>query len=133
MTSVWGGPDKLGPNSNSTPASPGPNQASLPGFDEFAVTRFSPLSWSIPAAPGFSAKDAQARQVLQEIAGMQTEILKKVGPEYADRLRSELGSMGIGQQAVEEYLRMLCASVESVQKGKEWKQFFVRFLEQAQM
>ncbi|KAF2205915.1 Exportin-T [Delitschia confertaspora ATCC 74209] len=129
MTSVWGGPDKIASNNNAVPTSPVTAQASLPGFENFAVTRFSPLSWSIPATPGFSAKDAQGRQVLQEVAGLQSEILKKVGTPYGDTLREQLTGMGVRDQMIDEYLRVLLASLENQKKEKEWKNFFVRFIE----
>ena len=130
MTSVWGGPDKLGAASNNaTPTSPINTQSSLPGFEDFAVTRFSALSWSIPAAPGFLVKEAQARQVLQEVAGLQVEILKKVGSPYGDRLREELHNMGVEAQSVDEYLRVLVSALENQKKEKEWKVFFVQFVE----
>jgi exportin-T len=132
MMSVWGGPDKLGgASNNSNPTSPVNTQSSLPGFDEFAVTRFSALSWSIPATNGFSAKDAQARQVLQEVAGLQAEILKKVGTPYGDRLREELRGMGVDDSSIDEYLRHLVGALENQKKDKEWRQFFVRFIERA--
>jgi exportin-T len=132
MTSVWCGPDKLSAtSSNSVPSSPINTQSSLPGFGEFAVTRFSPLSWSIPATSGFNPKDAQARQVLQEVAGLQAEILKKVGTPYGDQLRGELRGMGVNDQSIDEYLRFLVGALESQKKDKEWRQFFVKFIERA--
>ncbi len=77
MISVWSGPDKVGPKANATPTSPIATQSPLPGFDSYVLERFSPLAWSIPASPGFNAKDAQAKQVLHEAANLQVEIIKK--------------------------------------------------------
>jgi len=131
MTSVWGGPDKLGSgsNNNSVPTSPINTQASLPGFEDFAVSRFHPLSWTIPTTPGFSPKDPQARQVLQEIASLQVEILKKVGTPYGNRLREDLIGMNINEQSVDEYLRVLVNGLGDQKKEKEWRNFFARFIE----
>ncbi|OCK74737.1 Xpo1-domain-containing protein [Lepidopterella palustris CBS 459.81] len=128
MTAVWGGPDRT--NSSITdPTSPITASAPLPGFDNFAVTRFSPLAWSIPASSGFNAKDSQARQVLLEVAGLQSEILKKVGAPYIERLREELRGMGAGELQAEEYLRMLAGSVDGkIETSKAWKSFFVAFV-----
>ncbi|KAF2192772.1 Xpo1-domain-containing protein [Zopfia rhizophila CBS 207.26] len=132
MTTVWGGPDKIGPGANgSTPTSPITAQAPLPGFDDFAVTRFSPLAWSIPGSPGFNVKDAQARQVLQEVAGLQAEILKKVGESYVERLKEELRGMGASDEMVQEYLRVLAGAIENPKKEKEWRNFFVQFVSRA--
>ncbi|ORY08714.1 Exportin-T [Clohesyomyces aquaticus] len=131
MTSVWGGPDKIGPASNNQPASPITAQAPLPGFDNFAVTRFSPLTWTIPASAGFNSKDAQAKQVLMEAAGLQEEIVKKVGEPYVERLREELRGMGLGQDMADQYLGKLASALENQKKEKEWRNFFVQFVESA--
>ncbi|KAF2021859.1 Exportin-T [Aaosphaeria arxii CBS 175.79] len=130
MLAVWGGPDKIGPSANATPTSPTNTSAdAIPGFDNFAVERFSPILWSVPGAPGFNVKDAQARQVLQELAGLQAEIIKKVGDPYVERLRSELQGMGSDEQFIEQYLRTLAGAFEGQKKEREWKVFFVQFVE----
>ncbi|KAF2476232.1 Exportin-T [Lindgomyces ingoldianus] len=131
MTAVWGGPDKIGPTTNSNTASPMTAQAPLPGFDSFVVTRFSPLAWSIPASPGFNSKDAQAKQVTMEAAGLQAEIVKKIGEPYVERLREELRGMGAGQEMVDQYLGKLAGALETQKKEKDWRNFFVQFVESA--
>lgn len=119
MTAVWGGPDiPLNSGNASAPT--------LPGFDHFAMTRFSPLSWSVPATQGFNTKDPQARQVLGELGGLQIEILKKTGDVYLQNLRQELSNMGIDQQGLDEYLGALTAKGE-----KGFKQFFQQFVARA--
>lgn len=140
MTAVWGGPDKIPEAGNpaaatTDPTSPISTASPLPGFDTFAVSRFSPLAWSIPASSGFSAKDPQARQVLLEVAGLQVEIYKKVGVGYLDRLREELGGMGVGAQEAEVYVTQLASAPSNPaakgQKGdpmKGWRNFFVGFV-----
>ena len=129
MTSVWGGPDKIGPGANVTPTSPIVSQAPLLGFENYVVERFSPLAWSIPASPGFASKDAQAKQVLQEAANLQLEIVKKVGEPYVERLKTDLRGMGTGEEMVDQYLRTLAGAFEGQKKEKEWRTFFVQFVE----
>ncbi|EMD65706.1 hypothetical protein GGP41_010569 [Bipolaris sorokiniana] len=129
MVSVWGGPDKVGPGANATPTSPDTTQAPLPGFDNYVVEKFAPLAWSIPASPGFNAKDAQARQVLYETANLQHEIIKKVGESYAERLKGDLSGMGIGEDVQDQYLRTLAGSFEGPKKEKEWRNFYTQFVD----
>lgn len=129
MVAVWGGPDKVGPGANATPASPDATQAPLPGFENYVVEKFSPLTWSVPASPGFNAKDIQARMVLKETASLQHEIVKKVGESYIERLKSDLGGMGIGEEGQDQYLRTLAASFEGPKQEKEWRNFYAQFVE----
>lgn len=129
MIAVWCGPDKVGPGASATPTTPGTDP--LPGFDNYVVERFSPLVWSIPASPGFNSKDAQAKQVLHETANLQTEIIKKVGEPYVERLRSDLGGMGVSGDVVDQYLRTLAGAFEGAKKEKEWRSFFAQFVERA--
>lgn len=129
MTSVWGGPDKIGPAANNTPTSPIAAPETLPGFDNYVVERFSPLTWAVPASSGFNSKDAQAKQVLQELASLQAEIVKKVGQPYVERLKSELAGMNSGQDVIDQYLRTLAGAFEGFQKEKAWKVFFTEFIE----
>jgi exportin-T len=129
MIGVWCGPDKVGPGANQTPTSPVTTQAPLPGFENYVLERFSPLAWSVPAAPGFNSKDAQTRQVLIEVASLQTEIVKKVGEPYVERLRSDLSGNGVSPDGVDQYLRTLAGALEGSKKEKEWKSFFVQFID----
>jgi exportin-T len=129
MTNVWSGPDKVGPGANSGPTSPVTTQAPLPGFDNYVVERFSPLAWSVPATPGFNLKDAQAKQVLYEAANLQTEIVKKVGEPYVQRLKSDLSGNGVDEGNVDQYLRTLAGALEGPKKEKEWRNFFASFID----
>jgi exportin-T len=129
MINVWCGPDKVGPGANQSPTSPIGTSAPLPGFDNYVLERFSPLAWSIPAAPGFNPKDAQAKQVLIEVANLQTEIVKKVGEPYVERLRSDLSGNGVRDDGVDQYLRTLAGALEGSKKEKEWRVFFVQFID----
>lgn len=129
MISVWSGPDKVGPGANATSASPVTTQAPLPGFDNYVVERFSPLAWSVPASAGFNTKDAQAKQVLHELANLQTEIIKKVGEPYVAHLKNDLGGMGVSADGVDQYLRTLAGAFEGAKKEKEWRNFFAQFVD----
>jgi exportin-T len=132
MTATWGGPDihPLSSSASSRAPEPPPNSPVaelvpapvIPGFDVFAVTRFAPLSWAIPATPGFKCSDAYGRMLVQEIAGLQQEILKKCGRMYVERLRVELAAMGAGQTDVSIYVGKLSGD------RKGFQEFLVGFL-----
>ena len=112
MVSVWGGPDV-------TAASPTPTP-SLPGFDQFMMERFSPLVWALPSNANFNPKDAQARQVLGEAAGLQKTIYSKVGEEYLNYLQNtEFWGMGWDATVMNEYLQGLSGS-----DPKKFRQYF---------
>ena len=116
MTSVWGGPD-VSPNDASARPQP-----ALPGFDSFAISRFSPLSWAIPASPGFRVRDPSARNVIYEIAALQQEILKKTGNMYVEALRMELRGMGAAEGNIATYVSKLKGD------SKQFREFLVTFL-----
>lgn len=89
----------------------GAANASIPGFNEFMFSRFSPLCWALPSTPGFNAKDAQSRQVLGEAGALQHTIYSKAGAEYVAYLRTrELPGMGMGPELVGEYIDALSRS-----------------------
>lgn len=106
MCSLWGGPDvvQMGtPQNGATPSTP-----ALPGFSNFMMSRFSPLCWALPTTQSFNPKDAQAKQVLAEAAGLQRTIYSKAGPEYIEWLRDrELPGLGMTGNLIEEYLNAL--------------------------
>ncbi|KAL1954493.1 hypothetical protein VTO42DRAFT_1104 [Malbranchea cinnamomea] len=122
MSNVWGGPDLVQPPSNGNVPLQSP---ALPGFPRFMITRFSPLCWALPMNASFNPKDAQAKLVLGEAAGLQKIIYAKTGPEYIDWLRStELPGMGMGPDLIEEFV----GSLERFdQKG--FRQFFQSFIQ----
>ncbi|KAL2369001.1 pre-tRNA nuclear export protein [Blastomyces gilchristii] len=123
MSSLWGGPDINEPadTSNGDIAT----QAALPGFAQFMITRFSPLCWSLPMTPTFNPKDAQAKQVLGEAAGLQKVIYLKTGQEYIEWLRGrELPGLGMGGDLIDEYV----GSLEQLDV-KGFRQFFQSFIQ----
>lgn len=124
MTMVWGGPDLVVPASADTPQAPAPT---VPGFDAFIIQRFSPLSWSILSSPSFNSKDAQARNVLGEAATLQWTILRKTGAAYERHLRdTEMRGMGFPENILDDYILHLQAK-----EAKEFKKYFVNFVQQA--
>jgi exportin-T len=125
MTATWGGPDIAALATSSPPPNSPTNLAPtpvIPGFDTFAITHFSPLSWAIPSADDFKVRDPTSRLFVQEIAVLQQEILKKTGEVYINALRSELGGMGVAGSEVEIYLQRLRGDT------KGFKEFLVGFL-----
>jgi exportin-T len=133
MTSTWGGPDvplppaSNGQTPNSPPTSPVaiPPSPVFPGFDTFAITRFSPLSWAIPSTPGFRIADPGSRALVHDIAALQQEILKKTGVAYLEALVRELAGMGVGEGDVQGYLGALRGG------AKGFRDFLVTFLGRA--
>ncbi|KAF2095499.1 Exportin-T [Rhizodiscina lignyota] len=127
MTVAWGGPDVVLPQvPNGT--MPGQQQQNgvvdapqpvFPGFDSFAVSRFSPLVWIIPSSTSFKAKDPQARTFITQIAALQETTLRKTGQLYIDELRRQLSGMGANDADIERYVAAL---VEQVRSGKRYGQ-----------
>jgi len=112
MCSVWGGPD--------VQLDGGQPQPTLTGFDRFMLERFSGLVWALPSETSVDPRDARARQVLMEGAGMQKQIFSKTGQEYVTWLRErELGPMGMDEGRVNAYLNALTTS-----DAKGFKKFF---------
>lgn len=109
MCSLWAGPDVVqmsNPPNGSAPSAP--SAPALPGFSHFMMTRFSPLCWALPTTQSFNPKDAQAKQVLSEAAGLQRTIYSKAGSEYIEWLRDrELPGLGMNGNLIEEYLNAL--------------------------
>ena len=129
VMSAWGGPDVAsltaanGPPPNSPTGARGPASApAIPGFDAFAISRLSPLSWAIPAAAGFNPTDPGSRLLVHEIAGLQQEIYRKTGEVYVEALRRELVAMGLGLADVEVYVQKLRGD------PKGFKEFLSKFL-----
>ncbi|KAL9110240.1 MAG: hypothetical protein Q9227_005147 [Pyrenula ochraceoflavens] len=120
MSMTWGGPDIVSLGDESDRTSQSEPQPMLPGFDRYMISRFSPLCWAFLKTSSFSAKDAQARQVLGEAATLQKTIYLKTGQEYLSWLReNELRNMGMNDEMISEYLENL---VRQDQKG--FKIFF---------
>jgi exportin-T len=93
MATLWGGPDIVIPGPNAVPtAAPSPT---FPGFDTFLIERFNPICWDVLRDPAFRPnQDAQAKQVLNEMAALQQTIYSKTGSMFVDYLQSSLGEGG---------------------------------------
>ena len=110
MIATWGGPDKVAQTSNirNGANTGGASKIQLQGFDQFMMTRFSPLCWSLPSNPSFDCKDAQGKLVLGEAALLQKAIYSKTGQDYLKYLQTvELSGMGMDASSIEEYLSAL--------------------------
>ncbi len=124
MCGVWGGPDTI-VTTQPNGATAG-SQSAMAGFDQFMMTRFSPLCWAMPSNPSFNSKDGQARLVLNEAGVLQKTIYLKLGQQYLTWLQAnELRSMGMTETMINEYLQKLSAS-----DMKTFKSFFARFIAQ---
>jgi exportin-T len=116
MTSLWGGPDiALGTDTAPAPA--------LPGFDNFILSQFAPLPWSLVSSNKVNTGDAQMRSALQEAAGLQWMILRKVGATYQSQLIAELRTLGASEEGMAEYVKNMGGDVFAFRK------FFVSFLQ----
>jgi exportin-T len=124
MCGVWGGPDIAAePQANGPTTSPQPAMA---GFDQFMMSRFSPLCWAMPSNPNFNSKDGQARLVLSEVGALQKTIYLKLGEQYLTWLRdNELRGMGMTDTMISEYLQKL-----SLCDMKTFRGFFAKFIAQ---
>jgi exportin-T len=123
MCSVWGGPDIAAPTQPNGPSAPQPAMA---GFDQFMMTRFSPLCWALPTNANFNNKDGQARQALNEAGALQKTIYHKLGDQYLTWLRdNELRGMGMADAMMNEYLQKL-----STMDMRAFKSFFAKFVAQ---
>jgi exportin-T len=96
MTDFWGGPNiatlSKQPMSSTLPPSP-----TIPGFERFIIERFHPICWEVLREPQFRpAVDAQAKQVLNEIAGLEQTIYLKTGDVFLQHLQSSFfPAMGV--------------------------------------
>lgn len=96
MADLWGGPNiatlSAQPTSSTLPPSP-----AFPGFDRFLIERFHPICWEVLRDPQFRpVTDAQIKQVLNEIAGLEQTIYTKTGDMFLQHLQSSFfPSMGI--------------------------------------
>ena len=109
MTAVWGGPDVATIAAN--PAAPtGPATPKIPGFDGFAIERFHPVCWEVLQDPQFRPKDAQTKQILSEIAGLEQTIYIKTGEAFIQHLQANFfPTMGIDGN---EFLRSLTTATD---------------------
>jgi exportin-T len=95
MAILWGGPD-VATVSNEPASSQTTPSPAFPGFDQFLIERFNPVCWDVLRNPEFPPHDAQAKQVLNEIAGLEQTIYLKTGGMFIEHLeRSFFPSLGV--------------------------------------
>jgi exportin-T len=96
MADLWGGPNVATLSSQALSSNTPPTPA-FPGFDRFLIERFHPVCWEVLREPSFRpATDAQAKQVLNEIAGLEQTIYMKTGDMFIQHLQqSFFPTMGI--------------------------------------
>ncbi|KAL3428116.1 exportin-t protein [Phlyctema vagabunda] len=122
MADIWGGPNivSLGtPVSTSTPPTP-----KFPGFDQFLIDRFHPICWEVLKDSRFDpSRDAQAKQVLNEIAGLEQTIYLKTGEMFVQHLHGNFfPAMGVDGT---EFIKSMTLSKEK--KGlATWLQTFLK-------
>ncbi|KAK4115171.1 Xpo1-domain-containing protein [Canariomyces notabilis] len=109
MASQWGGPDVATVGEN--PATTGAPAPAIPGFDQFMIDQFHGLCWEVLQDAGFRPySDAQSRQILNEIAGIERVIYVKTGDSFIRHLQTNtFPQLGIDGT---EYLRVLTTSAE---------------------
>ncbi|KAI1326052.1 Exportin-T [Xylariaceae sp. FL0255] len=121
MTSVWGGPDVA--NISANPSAPsGTPTPDIPGFDQFLLDRFHLACWEVIRDPNFRPiADAQAKQVLNEIAGLEQAIYLKTGQKFIQHLQSTLfPALGINS---DDFLRPMTTSVDKKTFAKYLQSF----------
>ena len=107
MTVQWGGPDVA--TVGKDPATSGPPAPLLPGFDGFVLDRFYGACWEVVRDARFKpGSDAQARQLLGEMMGLQQTIYRKTGDSFV-RLVQNVTAPTLGLDAG-EFLRALTTS-----------------------
>ncbi|OTA94504.1 hypothetical protein M434DRAFT_263036 [Hypoxylon sp. CO27-5] len=110
MAGVWGGPDVA--NISANPSAPtGSPSPVIPGFDQFLIDRFHSVCWEVLRDPQFNpSSDAQAKQVLHEIAGLEQAIYLKTGEVFLQHLQSTLFP-GLGIDG-NDFLRAMTTSTD---------------------
>ncbi|KAI0971147.1 armadillo-type protein [Xylaria arbuscula] len=110
MATVWGGPDVASISENPTAlGSPSPV---IPGFDQLIlIDRFHSTCWQVLLNEQFRpSADAQTKQVLNEIAGLEQAIYLKTGEGFIRHLQSSLfPQLGING---DEFLRSMTTSTD---------------------
>jgi len=124
MALLWGGPDVAKPSANPPASTPAPTPA-FPGFEQFLINRFNPVCWDVLRNPEFRPHhDAQAKSVLNEIAGLEQTIYSKTGNLFIDHLQQTFfPAMGIDGT---EFVRSMTTSTDR----KIFSNFLVAFLKQ---
>ncbi|CCC12075.1 hypothetical protein SMACR_02296 [Sordaria macrospora] len=109
MAQQWGGPDVAtigeNPTANGVPA------PAFPGFDQFMLTQFHAACWEVMQDINFRPyADAQTRQILNEITGLEQTIYVKTGEKFINHCQTvTFPAIGMG---AEDFLRALTSSTD---------------------
>ncbi|KAK1750718.1 Exportin-T [Echria macrotheca] len=107
MAAQWGGPDvgTIGEN----PITTGAPSPAFAGFDQFMLDRFHTLCWEVIQDGSFRPfHDAQHKQILNEIIGLQQTIYTKTGDLFVQHIQTAtFPQIGIDGT---DYLRALTTS-----------------------
>lgn len=109
MASQWGGPDiaTIGEN----PVATGAPAPAIAGFDHFMIDRFHTACWEVMQDLNFKPfSDAQAKQLLNEISGLQQTIYTKTGDIFIRHIQT-ITFPQIGMDGT-DYLRVLTTSTD---------------------
>ena len=111
MADLWGGPNVATVTTQQQPPiSMTQPQPAFPGFDRFLIERFHPICWEALREPQFAPADAQAKQVLNEIAGLEQTIYLKTGDMFLQHLQgSFFPALGIDGS---EFVRCMTTSAD---------------------
>lgn len=97
------------------------DHSALPGFNRFMIERFSADCWGLLTNPSFNPRDAQARQVMAEIASLQKTIYSKTGEEFLAYLRDMwFPGLALEKSVADEYVTAL-----RTRDLKGFRQFFL--------
>ncbi|KAG9257219.1 armadillo-type protein [Emericellopsis atlantica] len=109
ISAVWGGPDVATIAQNPT-APTGPPTPAIPGFDHFMISRFHAICWDVLRNPNLKTRDAQSKQLVVEIAGLEQMIYTKTGDVFIQQLQNELfPSIGVNG---DDFLRALTTNTD---------------------
>jgi exportin-T len=108
MANLWGGPNVVELGKPSAAIAPSP---AFPGFDRYLIDTFHPVCWEVLYQPHFRpAQDAQAKQVLNEIAGLEQAIYTKTGDMFLQHLQqSFFPALGVDST---EFIKSLTSSTD---------------------
>ncbi|KAI0402738.1 Exportin-T [Xylaria palmicola] len=122
MATVWGGPDVATISEN--PVTRGLPSPVIPGFDQLIlIDRFHSACWQVLSNKQFQpAADAQSKQVLTEIAGLERTIYLKTGEAFIRHLQQstlfqELAQIGL-ERSREQYLQTMTGATDKREFAK---------------
>ncbi|KAK3313408.1 Exportin-T [Apodospora peruviana] len=111
MAAQWGGPD-VATIAPEPVVRDEPAQPAIPGFDQFMIDRFHTVCWEVLQDPNFKPfSDAQSRQVLSEIAGLEQTIYTKTGRAFIGHLQTvTFPGLGFTDQMSAQFVQTLTTS-----------------------